>query len=168
MAPLGFTSVLTPMLAAKPSSRLRSLLPRHLFATRNEKLADIPLEHGYPPTVAKLYNLHRFAPVYFHYQHKVIQKIATKLRPTASAETPPPTAYVRYQTLFDQGLDKLLVSPRLLESAVFEESTTCAQLNSSIPLGGNKLAQWERLVTLEFSLRSLEATTLTVSKAKLT
>ncbi|MER2539436.1 MAG: hypothetical protein ABTQ26_09360 [Azonexus sp.] len=156
MAPLGFTSVLTPMLAAQPGSRLRSLLPRHLFATRNEKLADIPLEHGYPPTVAKFNNLHRFAPVYFHYQHKVIQKIAAKLRPTASAETPPPTAYVRYQTLFDHGLDKLLVSPRLLESTVFEESTTCALLNSSIPLGGSNLGQWERLITLEYTLQLMD------------
>lgn len=164
MAPLGFTSVLTPMLAAQPSSRLRSLLPRHLFATRNEKLADIPLEHGYPPTVAKFNNLHRFAPVYFHYQHKVIQKIAAKLRPTASAETPPPTAYVRYQTLFDQGLSKLLASPRLLESPVFEESTTYALLNPSIPLGGYKLVQWERLITLEYSLRTLDAINPTVLK----
>lgn len=162
MAPLGFTSVLTPMLAAQPSSRLRSLLPRHLFATRNEKLADIPLEHGYPPTVAKLNNLHRFAPVYLHYQHKVLQKIADKFKPDAPAEAQPPTARIRYQALFDQGLDKLLASPRLLESPAFEESTTRALLNSSTPLGGYKLVQWERLITLEYSLRALAATTHTV------
>lgn len=156
MAPLGFTSVLTPMLAAQPSSRLRSLLPRHLFATRNEKLADIPLEHGYPPTVAKLNNLHRFAPVYFHYQHKVIEKIVAKLRPTASAETPPPSGYVRYKSLFDQGLDKLLASPNLLEFPLFKESTTRALLNPSTPLGGHKLVQWERLITLEYSIRALD------------
>jgi asparagine synthase (glutamine-hydrolysing) len=153
MAPLGFTSVLTPMLAAQPASRLRSLLPRYLFATRHKALADIPLEHGYPPTVARLYNLHRFAPVYFHYQHKVVQKIAAKLRPSATTGAPPPTAKDRYQSLFDQGLDKLLPSPRLLESNVFEESATRALLNPSTPLGGYKLVQWERMITLECTLR---------------
>lgn len=162
MAPLGFTSVLTPMLAAQPGSRLRSFLPRHLFATRNEKLANIPLEHGYPPTVAKLNNLHRFAPVYFHYQRKVMQKVASKIRPAASAEAPPPTPYARYQTLFDQGLRKLLASPRLLESPLFEESTTRALLNPSIPLGGYKLVQWERLITLEYSIRTLDIINLNV------
>jgi hypothetical protein len=69
---------------------------------------------------------------------------------------------VRYQTLFDQGLGKLLASPRLLESSVFEESTTHALLNPSIPLGSYKLVQWERLITLEYSLRTLDAINLTV------
>ena len=154
MAPLGFTSVLTPMLAAQPSSRLRSLLPRYLFATRHEQLANIPLEHGYPPTVARLNNLHRFAPVYSHYQHKIIQKIVAKIRPLASTKAPPPSARDRYQTLFEQGLDKLLAAPRLLNSPLFDELTTCALLNPSAPLVGYKLEQWERLVTLEYTLQS--------------
>lgn len=154
MAPLGFTSVLTPMLAAQPSSRLRSLLPRYLFATRHEQLANIPLEHGYPPMVAKLNNLHRFAPVYFHYQHKIIHKIFAKIRPTASLKAQPPSARDRYQSLFDQGLDKLLAAPRLLDSPLFDELSTLALLNQSAPLGGYKLEQWERLVTLEYTLQS--------------
>lgn len=153
MAPLGFTSVLTPMLAAQPISRLRSLLPRYLFATRHKALANIPLEHGYPPTVARLYNLHRFAPVYFHYQHKVVQKIATKLLTSEKTGAPPPTAKVRYQRLFDQGLDKLLASPDLLESPVFEESSILALLNPEYPITSHRLVQWERLVTLEHVLR---------------
>jgi hypothetical protein len=163
MAPLGFTSVLTPMLAAQTGSRFRSLLPRYVFSKRHEILANIPLEHGYPPTVAKLSNIHRFTPVYFHYQHKVLQKIAAKFRPAASTEAPPPTARSRYPSLFDQGLDKLLESPRLLGSPVFEESTTRALLSSSTPLGGYKLVQWERMITLECSLRALAATNHTAS-----
>ena len=154
MAPLGFTSVLTPMLAAQPTSRLRSLLPRYLFTTRHEKLADIPLEHGYPPTIVRLKNIHRFAPVYFHYQHKILQKIDAKTRPMATMKAPPASARDRYQGLFEQGLDQLLAAPRLLNSPLFDELTTCALLNPSKPLDGNKLQQWERLVTLEYSLQS--------------
>ncbi len=154
MAPLGFTSVLTPMLAAQPTSRLRSLLPRYLFATRHEKLAGIPLEHGYPPTIVKLINIHRFAPAYFHYQHKILQKINAKIRPMASMQAPPPSARDRYKRLFEQGLDHLLAVPRLLSSPLFDELTTFALLNPSKPLGGYKLQQWERLVTLEYSLQS--------------
>jgi hypothetical protein len=163
MAPFGFTSVLTPMLAAQTSSRFRSLLPRYMFAQRHEILANIPLEHGYPPTVAKLSNIHRFTPVYFHYQHKVLQKIAAKFRPAASATAPPLTARARYQSLFDQGLDNLLAALRVLDSPVFEETTTRALLSSSTPLGGYKLVQWERMITLEYSLRALSATNLTAS-----
>lgn len=155
MAPLGFTSVLTPMLAAQPSSRLRSLLPRYLFATRHEELANIPLEHGYPPTVARINNIHRFAPVYSHYQHKVLQKIVSKTRQKASIKAPEPSVKDRYQRLFEQGLDKLLAAPRLLDSPLFDELTTCALLNPSVPLSGYKLEQWERLITLECTLKSM-------------
>lgn len=165
MAPLGFTSVLTPMLAAQTSSRFRSLLPRYVFSKRHEILADIPLEHGYPPTVARLNNIHRFAPVYFYYQHKVLHKVAAKIGSAAAADAPPPSARSRYRNLFDQGLDNLLTSPRLLETPVFDESSTHALLNSSTPIGGYKLVQWERLITLEFSLRALDATNLTASKS---
>jgi asparagine synthase (glutamine-hydrolysing) len=164
MAPLGFTSVLAPMLAAQPESRFRSLLPRYLFSKRNQKLADIPLEHGYPPTVATLSNLHRFAPVYSHYQHKVVQKIASKLRTKAPAGAAPPSAQIRYQSLFDGGLDTWLLSPRLLEDTVFDEAAIRALLNPAAPLAGYRLGQWERLITLEYSLRAFDSTQLIVIK----
>lgn len=162
MAPLGFTSVLTPMLATKPAHRLRSLLPRYLFSKRHTKLADIPLEHGYPPKVASFYNLHRFAPVYFHYQHKVMQRVIARFRHADTSDAPSPTAISRYQELIDQGLDNLLASPDLLESRIFEESTTRALLNPFTPLGASKLVQWERLVSLEYSLQTLKIANQTI------
>jgi len=162
MAPLGFTSVLTPMLATKPAYRLRSLLPRHLFSRRHVKLADIPLEHGYPPTVASFYNIHRFAPIYFHYQHKVMRKIVAKFRHPDVSDAPPPTAKTRYQELFDYGLDILLTIPDVLESRIFEESTTHRLLNPLTPLGGNELVQWERLISLGYSLRMLKIANQTI------
>jgi hypothetical protein len=69
---------------------------------------------------------------------------------------------VRFQTLFDQGLGKMPTSPHLLGSPMIDATTTCALLNSSILPGGYKLVQWQRLVTLECSLRSLNAIYLTV------
>ena len=73
-SPFMFRSVLMPILDAVPLARWRSLLVRRLLADTAPVLANLPLEHGYPATTARLTNVHRFAPVVRHYFNRVAEK----------------------------------------------------------------------------------------------
>jgi hypothetical protein len=75
-SPFMFRSVLMPILDAVPLARWRSLLVRRMLADRVPVLANLPLEHGYPATTARLTNIHRFAPVAAHYVNRIRKKIA--------------------------------------------------------------------------------------------
>ncbi|MCW2314379.1 asparagine synthetase B family protein [Rhodoferax antarcticus] len=153
MAPFGFSAVLTPMLAAWPAGRIRSLLPRYVFSQYNPALANIPLEHGYPPTVANLGNLHRFYPVVEHYGHKVIEKLKGKLaRPVAS--TQPPSAQRRCLGVLGASLPEVLKSLALLNTGLFAEANTARLLDPDTPIAGHRLTQWQRLLTIEYTLRA--------------
>lgn len=152
MAPLGMTAILTPMLAAKPEARIRSLLPRHIFRKYHPALADMPLEHGFPPTEATLANLHRFTPLLGYYGHKVVSKLAGKFK-HSQPTIPPPSIVQRYSTL---PLD-VLPAPKLLASGLFSESALRSLLDPDQPIGGNRLTQWQRLLTVEFALQTLSA-----------
>ena len=52
--------------------------PARLFQRFALPLARIPLEHGYPPVPASLFNLWRFSPLLNHYGGKVINKVAAE------------------------------------------------------------------------------------------
>lgn len=152
LSPLGFTSVLTPMLASRPENRFRSLLPRHVFQKHHPVLANIPLEHGFPPTVATLRNLHRFSPLYNYYRDKVLQKVGSKFGLNKTEATLPPSATERYQALIEGGLTEFSKSPRLMQTGLFDDQQTIEFLDPSPPIGGNRLVQWQRLISLETTL----------------
>jgi asparagine synthase (glutamine-hydrolysing) len=84
-SPFMFRSVLMPILDAVPLARWRSLLVRRLLADRVPVLANLPLEHGYPATTARLTNIHRFAPVAAHYFKRIRDKIAGGHSPSVAA-----------------------------------------------------------------------------------
>jgi hypothetical protein len=166
LAPLGFTTTLTPMLAARPAGRFRSLMPRYIFHKRHPILANIPLEHGYPPTLASLANLHQFIPLLDHYGQKIQDKLASKLGGShQSATTSPttlPSAAQRYPDLMAHNLAESTAAPHLMGSGLFNEAALRALLDPNQPIGGNKLVQWQRLITLE---TSLQAHAIALSKA---
>lgn len=156
ISPIGFSNVISPILSARPRTRLRSLLPRHIFATRNRTLANIPLEHGYPPAPANLLNLARFTPIVGHYAGKVVAKIKARLPRKPSQSLPLPPLHEKYAHLFDEPLFTTLRQPVILETGLFDEDKTRDFLNPARPLSGHKLEQWQRLVSLECSLRALK------------
>ncbi len=159
MAPFGFSAVLTPMLAAWPAARIRSLLPRYVFSQYHPVLANLPLEHGYPPAVANLGNLHQFYPVLQHYGHKVIDKLRGKLAPPAVG-SPPPSAQQRYFDVLGTQLPDTLKNLELLNTGFFAEANTAKLLDPTQPIAGNRLVQWQRLLTIEYTLRAHAAACL--------
>lgn len=154
LSPLGFTHVLSPILAAVPSARFRSLMPRYIFSKWNPALASIPLEHGYPPAVATLGNVHKFAPILGSYYDKVVQKLATRMgRAKHAVAANVPSLAERFGDLLNAPGCSLLKAPELLASGLFEEERLLHFLNQSTPISGPTLEQWQRLVSLEYTLQ---------------
>jgi hypothetical protein len=96
VSPFAFRSVLAPVLEARASSRLRSLLIRTLLARNTPALARFPLEAGHPALPVNLSNVHRFWPIVPHYGRKVAAKLmpgkvaisTASLRPAGFALSP--------------------------------------------------------------------------------
>ncbi len=157
LSPLGFTHVLSPILASVPSARFRSLMPRHIFSKWNQTLANIPLEHGYPPAEVKLANVHRFAPIVGSYYAKVAQKLAARVgKKKPSVEALAPTVADRYGDLLNPPDCSLLQAPKLLASGLFNEQRLLSFLNPSAGISGPTLEQWQRLVSLECTLQKFQ------------
>ena len=156
VSPLGFPSVLAPILSARANTRFRSLLARTLFERHNELLASIPLEHGYPPRPARLANLLQFWPLVPHYAGKVRAKLASRLSSSAQPDSVPPSATQRFPDLFGTlPLGDWLSNPRLPETGIFEAASTRHMLDPTKPIAGPRLDQWQRMVSLEWSLRRM-------------
>jgi hypothetical protein len=134
-SPIGFVQVLDPIFAARADTRFRSLLARRLFQRFTPKLANIPLEHGYPPVPASLFNLWRFSPLLCHYGGKVIHKVTAKLgmarKPAAPTVRPDDTTLLR-----ETGIAEGRQVPRILQSGLFNEQALCNLLeNNSLTSG---------------------------------
>lgn len=74
ISPFGLRSVLVPVLESRWDARIRSLLIRTMLARYTPRLANIPLEHGYPAIPATLWNIYRFWPVPLHYAKRAWSK----------------------------------------------------------------------------------------------
>jgi asparagine synthase (glutamine-hydrolysing) len=158
-SPIGFAQVLEPILAAKASTRFRSLFVRATFARFAPALARIPLEHGYPPMPAKLFNLWRFSPLLGHYGGKVWGKLAPRLgiKPAAPASDPEQVRQFNADAvsfLQASGIAAALESPLLLKSGLFQPDALRRYLTDNIQ-GKFRSEQWRRLVTLEVLTRKL-------------
>ena len=151
-SPIGFNQVLDPILAAKADTRFRSLLARRLFQRLSPPLARIPLEHGYPPVPANLYNLWRFSPLLGHYGGKVWRKVSAKLgvsrKPAAPTVRLDDTALMR-----DTGIGEWQKLPLVLQSGLFDEQALRDQRDKNSLSNGPRMEQWRRLVTLEAVFR---------------
>ena len=158
LSPLGFTHVLSPILASVPSARFRSLMPRHVFSKWNPTLANMPLEHGYPPAEVALGNVHRFAPIAGAYYGKVLKKFTRYTSKAAAASTvSSPSLNMQYADLINSDSQNFLAAPNLLESGLFNERQLISFLNPIKSINGSALEQWQRLVSLDKSIEKLNS-----------
>lgn len=151
LSPFMMRPVLETMLQATAQLRARSLLMRTAISHLQPRLANHPLEHGYPAVPARLTNLHRFLPLGTHYGRKVIEKAAHRMGAVTArfgmAEHGPASSPV-----IDAETRALLHSParpleELLDSEALEQATT----------GAVPALRCSRLLTVQLALRTLEA-----------
>lgn len=144
-SPFMFRSVLMPILDAVPLARWRSLLVRRMLADTVPMLANLPLEHGYPATTARLANLHRFAPVAGHYLNRVKEK--------AIRRPPPQVATGNDSDLLEQLTLRDTSDWEIANSGVFS-ANRLDYYNQQARQKGLSLAG-RRLLTIELALRSV-------------
>jgi asparagine synthase (glutamine-hydrolysing) len=160
-SPIGFAQVLDPILAAQANTRFRSLLVRELFARYAPGLAQIPLEHGYPPMPATPLNLWRFSPLLGHYCGKVWSKVSAKLgvgrnQPTANTMQPAAQQAGHESFMRNTGLADWQLSPSILQTDIFHAAPLQKLLEANGLSGTPRAEQWRRLMTIEALLRKVE------------
>jgi len=158
-SPIGFAQVLEPILAAKATTRFRSLFVRETFAQYSPRLASIPLEHGYPPMPATPVNLWRFVPLIGHYGAKVWDKLAPRLGiksgPVVDHEQARQFNTAAEEFMQESGVSMWLEALQLLNTDLFESDALRGYLAANIQ-GKFRVEQWRRLLTLEALLRTLD------------
>ena len=154
LSPFMFRSVLEVMLAAQPAARKRSLLVREMLAKFQPKLAQHPLEHGYPAMPATLTNLHRFWPLIPHYSSRIQNKFAGPSLQRAA--TTSGRVLSQRETLWQDEAVRDALNPATMRlAAVLDEAALVPFINESQTPGFAYTAQWSRLLTLELALRRL-------------
>jgi hypothetical protein len=79
LSPFMFRSVLEIMLSARAMLRWRSLMVRKMLSEFSPRLAEYPLEHGFPAEPTTWGNFYRFFPLATYFGEKVARKIRGKL-----------------------------------------------------------------------------------------
>ena len=156
LSPFGVRTVLETVLCTSSKLRLRSKLVRRMLARYQPRLANFPLAQGYPAAPVTWSNFYRFWPVVGHLSGRAYAKLrrtilGSRAQTTATSQIP-----ARLQ-LWQQEEVKELLNPEtmrlggLLDAAVLRRFLTSSQ-EMNFPYG----AQWNRLLSLELSLRQLD------------
>jgi asparagine synthase (glutamine-hydrolysing) len=159
LSPFLFRSVLESMLRTSPSLRRRNLLIRRMLAQLQPRLADFPLEHGYPALPVTWQTFHRFWPLPIYYAKRILSKANLYLgsRKQVSLITRNDNLLVRLQLWREEEVEELLCPGEMRLGALLERSAVEAFLEFSKQESFPFHDQWTRLLTLEYTLRTLEA-----------
>ncbi|MBI4523205.1 MAG: hypothetical protein HY695_05260 [Deltaproteobacteria bacterium] len=156
LSPFQFRSVLETMLQTTAQLRRRSLLIRSLLAESQPELASVPLEHGYPPLPVSWKSFHRFWPVPVRYGRKMISKVFSPERGNTKA----PSAFdhdtpKRLQLWRDEEVRELLCPSTMEAGEVLDRRALGDFLDRSRQRDFPFDAQWNRVLSVEYTLRSL-------------
>ena len=165
LSPFMFKKLLEVMLQTDPQLRRRGLIIRKMLAKFQPQLAQFPLEHGYPAEPLSLKNFYRFYPLAEYYGKKVWSRLISKFGISAESTAPMNVPKSKRLQLWDlDEIQNILDIPSMqLTSLLDREALTIFIKNSKqdrFPFEN----QWNRLLTLELTLRKLKesATKLSV------
>lgn len=152
LSPFLFRSVLEAMLRTAPRLRRRGLLVRQMLAQHQPRLAEFPLEHGYPAVPFSIRTAWRFTPIAGYYAAKIRDRavrhlgLSRMLTSTASGS--------RQASLMQQDAVRDLFDPSTMQlGALLDEgklTTYVEALRRDLTAPG-----WTRMLSLELLLRSL-------------
>lgn len=150
LSPFMFRSVLETMLQASYRLRRRSLLIRRMLAAYQPAIAAYPMEHGYPTVPVTWKTLARFWPLIPYYGSRV----AEEFRERFGLKGTPPARQSAEPLWADPSIQDLLVPARMKASSVLDGDALRAFLEAAHQDGFSKRAVWNRVLTLEYALRS--------------
>jgi asparagine synthase (glutamine-hydrolysing) len=154
LSPFMFRSVLEIMLGARAMLRWRSLMVRKMLSEFSPRLAEYPLEHGFPAEPTTWKNFYRFFPLAIYFGEKVTHKIRSKLGLRGSAKTDVGDARME---LWRQEEVKEFLRPEKMELNRSLDSTALAGfLMRSQQEAFGFGEQWARILSLECALQAIK------------
>ena len=144
-----FRSCLETMLQAKSRLRTRSLLIRTMLARYQPRLAEKPLEHGYPAVPATWQTLPRFRPLIPYYGTKILHKLRVA-RAISVTQTKPPRIALWEDERVQETLDcqSMKVAQLICSDSLKKFLSLSRHAQFSYDL------EWRRLLSLEIALRA--------------
>jgi hypothetical protein len=156
LSPFLFCSVLETMLQTTARIRRRSLLIRSMLAEMQPKLAEFPLEHGYPAIPVTWKSFYRFWPVPVHYGKEILSKVA---RMHKGRRGPPASKHLNARLkLWNEEEVRNLMHPagmrisQLVDKTILSDFLKHSQ-QLHFPFGD----QWARVLSLEYTLHVLNS-----------
>jgi hypothetical protein len=152
LSPFLFRSVLETMLQTSSRLRSRSLLIRRMLADMQPRLAEMPLEHGYPALPISWRTLFRFWPLPVYYGKKIVSKfIPTAGTASSRADNIP----VRLR-LWQEDEVRTLLQPAAMKLRDLVDSASLYNfIKQSQQSNFSFNDQWTRLLGLEYTLHVL-------------
>lgn len=152
LSPFMFRTVLEVMLRTDPQLRRRGLFVRKYLAATDRRLAEFPLEHGFPALPVSLATFHRFWPIIPLYGGKAVRKALSKIgiqySQLKSLSTPP-----RIRLWQDERVQDLLDTGKMRLASLFRADVLHNFMECSKRSGFPYDAQWARILTVESALR---------------
>ncbi len=157
LSPFLFRKVLEAMLQSKALLRWRSLMPRRMLGKYHPRVAEVPLENGYPAMPANWKNFYRFWPVAPMFGKKIISK-ALRYAGHRKATADPSVIPARIRLWQEPGVRDLLDPGMMKTGGLFDKGKLHGFLERSRDLSFPYNDQWQRILSLEYGLRRLEET----------
>jgi len=165
ISPFMFRRVLETMLATKARARQRSLLIRQMLARYQRRIAEYPLEHGYPALPATWSTVGRFWPLVPYYTTKVVHRLSNQLRLQLPTDTPPQSEPARLSLWQDEEVREMFERDSQRTAFLFDAAALQNFLDRSRTQDFGWNAQWCRLLTMEYTFRLLERVNATPRSA---
>ncbi len=153
LSPFLFRSVMETMLQTTVRLRRRSLLIRKMLLRFQPRLAEFPLEHGYPAVPATWKNIHRFWPLLTYYGEKVATKVAGKIGKQTTPRSPSPTFQLRSHLWQEEEVQDLLNAATTRLDTMIDRTALAKFLQQSQHPSFAWHEQWARILTMEYALR---------------
>jgi len=152
VSPFMFRPVLETMLETRSLLRWRSLLVRKMLKKFSPRLADQPLEHGFPAQPATWGNFYRFSPLLTYFGGKTLAKVRSKLalrRAAGYYPSPGPR-----QLIWGDEQVRELLRPASMKLSSWVDAVALQNfLKRSEREDFSFGDQWARLLSLECALR---------------
>lgn len=156
LSPFGLRSVLEVVLQTKAHLRLRSLLVRQVLAQYQPRLAEFPLDRGYPAVPVTWKNLHRFWPIPVYFGKRILSKGIRMLgSDRTSRGSPSDPSSPRLRLWQQEEVRELLKASTMQLTCLLRPAALADFLGRSQQTHFPFDSQWARLLTLEYTLRAL-------------
>lgn len=155
LSPFMMRTALETVLQSKASLRTRSLMIRKMLSKHAAAFGNIRLELGYPAVPVTWYNVFRFWRILPFYGGKIVQRIGP-----SRTHRPAPHATSNSGLAGDPGVRQLLdLKSMRLASVLDEDAVHNLVTENAVASGAAQNSQWRQLVTLEYTLKRVDAET---------